>query len=304
MNRDPMVDLDRLLTDFAWNELAETNFFDRIFKNKKYELEVNWSYLDINHCLTKFNIRSQQESEPSGLLRPRTTVDKMKKQVVQRDLCLFRTEFTNTSDEGQTFTFKTERKTTSRCDVNIQRGFKIGGQVDVRLSLPTSPSLPRPDSLAGGEIDTCRITGGLSGELQVTKATGQTIEENLTWGVDSQVKVERKSRVVAALIIREEELTADFVITTTIRAIHSIVPVYVKDKKTKQCLEILEISADNLSRILRSDHGFSRVEDNVVQYLTKGHLRAVYGAQQLIRVDSFKYTDDEEVGRGIVEEVA
>ena len=35
MNRDPMVDLDRLLTDFAWNELAETNFFDRLFKNKK-----------------------------------------------------------------------------------------------------------------------------------------------------------------------------------------------------------------------------------------------------------------------------
>ena len=60
--------------------------------------------------------------------------------------------------------------------------------MDVRLSLPTSPSLPRPDSLAGGEIDTCRITGGLSGELQVTKATGQTIEENLTWGVDSQVR--------------------------------------------------------------------------------------------------------------------
>ena len=54
----------------------------------------------------------------------------------QRELCLFRTEFVNSSTLPQYFTFKTERTTTSRCDISLQRGFRIGATVDVRIALP------------------------------------------------------------------------------------------------------------------------------------------------------------------------
>ncbi|ESN99616.1 hypothetical protein HELRODRAFT_176785 [Helobdella robusta] len=307
---DPMVDIEGLLIHHAWTEIADPNIFDRIFKNKKFQLEVNWSHLDISHQLTSFRIRNRSGTDQiiggssfAQKSKSQTTSEKLRSKVLRRDLCLFRTEFTNTSDEAQTFTFKTERKTTSRqkrlkrqniafkirCDISIQQGFRIGGNVDIRVSIPTTPAgmLPKVADAAASELDTCRITGGLSGELHVTKATGQTIEENLTWGVDSQVNVEPKSRVVAALMIREEELTADFVITTTIRAIHSVVQVYIKDKKTKRLLEILEIPAKNLADILGSDR-FSKLENNVVQCDTKGNIKAVYGAEQVIRVDSYK----------------
>ena len=49
---------------------------------------------------------------------------------------LCRTEFINSSTLAQNFTFKTERTTTSRCDVSLQRGYRIGASVDVRFTLP------------------------------------------------------------------------------------------------------------------------------------------------------------------------
>ena len=65
-----------------------------------------------------------------------------------------------------------------------------------------------------------------------------------------QVKVEKQSRVEASLLIREEELIADFTINSIIRAMQSVIPVYVKDKKTNRILALLEISSDNLAKSL------------------------------------------------------
>jgi len=67
------------------------------------------------------------------------------------------------------------------------------------------------------QSESSRITGGLSGELHVTKATGQTFEETLTWSVDSQVLVEPRTRTIAELMIREEQIVADLTIESTIR---------------------------------------------------------------------------------------
>jgi len=286
--RDPMVDIENLLIDYAWTELAETTCFDRLLRKSRYILEINWGYIDISHRLVAFRIRNRDDQDP----RPDGGVDKVRSKVIQRDLCLFRTEFTNSSPVEQTFTFKTERKTTSRCDISLQRGFRIGANVDVRVSIP----VPGQEGLAaaglqasGNQVDACRITGGLSGELNVTKTTGQTFEETLTWGVDSQIKVKEGSRTVAALMIREEELTADFQIENVIRATHSAIPVYVKDRKTSRVLELIEIPSDKLADILTEGEGFTRAgEDSAVRCETKGTLRAVYGAEQIIKIDSFK----------------
>ena len=234
--RDPVVDIERLLVDYAWSKVADTTFLDRRLKNRRYLLQVNWSYLDIAHSLTSFKLRrhdAKEHADDDVAKKPDAGVDKMKRTVLQRNLCLFRTEFTNASTGEQTFTFKTERKTTSRCDVTLQRGFRVGAHVDVRFSIPVAGQ----DQLAllvqeNRGVEPCRVTGGLSGELHVTKTTGQTFEELLTWGVDSQVKVDSGSRVLAELIVREEELVADFTVESVIRAVQEVLLVYVKSRKT------------------------------------------------------------------------
>ena len=127
---DPVVDIERLLVNYAWKELAEPSCLDRLMKNRKYRLEVNWGYVDISHRVTSFSPRPRDR-----VVRPQD-VASGKDSVTKRDLCLFRTEFKNASLEQQTFTFKTERTTTSRCEINLQRGYRIGTNVDVRVSIP------------------------------------------------------------------------------------------------------------------------------------------------------------------------
>ena len=106
-----------------------------------------------------------------------------------------------------------------------------------------------------------------------------------------QVKVEKQSRVEASLLIREEELIADFTINSIIRAMQSVIPVYVKDKKTNRILALLEISSDNLAEVFRESDGFTILGENAISCDTKGSMRAVYGAEQIIHVQTMPLVD-------------
>jgi hypothetical protein len=130
-SNDPVIDIERLLVDYAWKELAEPSCLDRLLKNRKYKLEVNWGYVDISHRVTSFCLRPRDSTSTDV-----ASGDKLRAAVMKRDLCLFRTEFKNASLEQQTFTFKTERTTTSRCEISLQKGYKIGCNVDVRVTIP------------------------------------------------------------------------------------------------------------------------------------------------------------------------
>jgi len=131
--KDPVVDIERLLVDFAWNELAEPSPMDRLMRHKRYQIDVNWSYLDISHRVIAFQPRRRDVVmvDDSGDGQEQSGVG-------HRKLCLFRTEFVNSSHLPQNFTFKTERRTTSHCSISLQRGFRIGANVNVRVTLPVS----------------------------------------------------------------------------------------------------------------------------------------------------------------------
>jgi len=132
------------------------------------------------------------------------------------------------------------------------------------------------------QVNASRITGGLSGELQVSKSTGQTFEEQLTWSVDSQVKVEGMSRAVAALMIREEELNMDMAIESTVTARRDHIPVYIRCKKSGLLVKRLGIPSRRLANILSESEGFQKIRDCSVMRETRGVVRLVYGAEQVI----------------------
>lgn len=264
-----MVDIERLLVDYAWKELADPSPWDRLVRRRRFRMDVSWSYLDISHRVTDFQLRNR-DLELSKAVTGGGDDDEEGLKVGQRELCLFRTEFVNSSTLPQYFTFKTERTTTSRCDISLQRGYRIGANVDVRFTLPL--------------LESSRVTGGLSGELHVTKATGQTFEEVLTWGVDSQVQVDRRSRTTAALMIREKELIADLTIESIIRPLHDRIPVYIRSRRTGRTLELLDIASTQLPEILTEADGFTRVGSCAVRRETKGLARLVYGAEQVVDI--------------------
>ena len=115
---DPVVDIELLLIKYAW-ERAEKSLWDRLVRRKHFRMDVNWSYLDISHQVKALQPRNRD---------------------MECELCLFRTDFVNSSTLPQNFTFKTERTTTNRYEVSLREQYRIGGNVNVRFTLPVSIS--------------------------------------------------------------------------------------------------------------------------------------------------------------------
>ena len=261
---DPIVDVDEIIKRYCWKELVELKFFDRA---SKYEMEVRWNCIDKTHKLIKFKVNKAAENENS-------LGDKIQK----RDLCLFRTQFKNHSDEEQSYTFKTERQTKSSVNVSVQKGYQIGGNLAVEFSLPGQSLVPGMDSV--------KITGGLSGQLQLTKTKGETFEETLTWTVDSQVKVPPHTLTTASLIIQEENLSAEFSIESSFRVVASAVSVHLKEKKTGKIVQKFEIPRDSFAGVFEKLKAFKMDDTGIVKCITSGVCHMVYGAEQIVQVNS------------------
>ena len=171
---DPVVDIELLLIKYAW-ERAEKSLWDRLVRRKHFRMDVNWSYLDISHRVTAFQPRN----------RDMELWDIEALAVGQRELCLFRTEFVNSSTLPQNFTFKTERTTTNRYEVSLREEYRIGGNVNVRFTLPLVSISPfrghagskkklkqaRRNFLRGGGRTRDRHAGVQSGEENIDTLT-------------------------------------------------------------------------------------------------------------------------------------
>ena len=89
--------------------------------------QVGWNYVDFDHKLTKF--RPPESRIPANF----------------RDVSLFRTKFVNSSNIKQQYTFKTERQTKSTCSISVQKGFTVGGTLNLEFSLPTEQAPANPE---------------------------------------------------------------------------------------------------------------------------------------------------------------
>ena len=208
------VDIERPLIKYAWDEQRDLNCLERFFKKCTHEIELDLSSLVISHEMDE---KIVQENLGDCSVKNR---------------CLFETEFKNFSDHEQKFTFKAERKTTSRYEVTVQEGFKIGGNVNFNIPLTN-------------------ISGGLTGELQVTKSTGQVFEEVLTWSVDNVVAVGPESGIKAELVIQEIDMSTEFVVRSTIKTQKRHVRLLLKHRRSGEVVEVLFIPSHMLKEIFK-----------------------------------------------------
>ena len=193
-SQQTLIDIEGPLIKYWWSDhFLDRNCFQRLMEKCLYEVEVDLSSLIISHELDE---KYQHESLGDFSVKNR---------------CLFETEFKNFSDHEQKFTCKAERKTTSRYEVTVQKEFKIGGNVNFNIPLTN-------------------ISGGLTGELQVTKSTGQVFEEVLTWSVDNVVAVGPESGIKAEMVIQEIDMSTEFVVRSTIKTQNGLVRLFLKHR--------------------------------------------------------------------------
>jgi len=107
---------------------------------------------------------------------------------------LFQTKFVNNTKDPQEYTMRTEKTTRSSCSTSIETTF-------TNLKTP---------------CEVFEASAGYSREQSLTNSDGETLEEELTWGVESLIKVKAEHVAEAQLVVDEKKYAGDFVIETTI----------------------------------------------------------------------------------------
>ncbi|KAK2153950.1 hypothetical protein LSH36_281g10028 [Paralvinella palmiformis] len=192
------------------------------------------------------------------------------------DVCvLFQTKFTNNTKDPQEYTMRTEKTTRSTCSTSVETGFTRGIDLGVTLKTP-------------GEV--LEASAGYHRELSLTNSEGETFEEELTWGVESVIKVKPEHVAEAQLVVKERKQSGDFIITTKISG-----TVYVTFTNVRDNNSFLKATGGDVASIMEQyleterrkgePLEFVTIQDDTVTMVTKGSCRFRYGIRQEVKVD-------------------
>ncbi len=161
---------------------------------------------------------------------------------------LFRTYFTNETEQEQEYSFKTERKTRQSCSFSFVKGFSREKEGQITFKLP---------------YEIVEIGAGLKTEQSVEYGRDQTNEEEISWGVDSLIKVSPLSKTTAELVINELELVRDFHVVSYFKGRLSVCLNLKKDNTFVKSLagDIVQILA------MAADKHWINMETNRVQFI-------------------------------------
>ena len=278
------LDLEQIVTDWAWREYDTTaNRRQRRLREKqkknpgrKYiNVTIDWSDVKFKDT-TEW--RALTEEKPEGMSGDSNANEAAGGQMADfgksSASILFQTKFTNNTQDGQEYTLKTEKTTRSSCSTEIETSYTKGIEMSVNLKTP-------------GEIFECNA--GYSRELTLTNNDGETLEEELTWGVESLIKVKPEHIAYAQLVVNEKKYSGEFVVMSKVRG---YVAVEFRDVKgevptTITVHNIAEIVKDYLQIQNRIGDPLEYVEvkDNIVVIRTKGVCQFRFGIRQEVVVN-------------------
>jgi len=181
-----IVDLDLIVEKWIYYMWEKTKTSKQ---SSKYEFDdlnivVNWSKVELVQDEAKFSKENRLESK------------------MPTSQTLFRTFFTNNTDIEQEYSFKTDRVTRQSCGFQFMKGFMREKEGGVSFKLPD---------------DILEIGGGLRSEQSIECGKDQTNEQEISWGVDSVIKVKPHHRTKASLIINELKMEREFSLETRMK---------------------------------------------------------------------------------------
>jgi len=244
-----IVDLDDFIKKWAVQlfDITKNREQARISKDN-LEFTVNWNRTKFVHNEPTF----AEQTKPST---PKSHV-------------LFKTLFTNSTDLEQEYCFKTERTTCSTCEVFVERAVTTGTEISLNLKTP---------------CEVFEAHAGFKRELTLTKTQGEVIEESLTWGVDSAIKVPPHHRASAELVIYEDEFEGNFVVHTEFSG-----KVHVSVTNSKDNNSFVKSIEGDVDQIMKREldnglKGFS-IDKGIVSFNTNGRCRFRYGIEQHVKI--------------------
>jgi len=249
-----------------------------------FQNETSWQHLDVVPIEDSADPNKSNDTNANlaGATRIRNTVqggvgvDDVGSQTKTR--VLFKTMFRNNSRSVQDYTMRTEKTTRSSCTTSMETAYTKGIDMCVTLKTP------------------CEVFEGNAGfhsELTLTKAEGETIEEELTWGVESHIKVEGGNLATAMLVVEEIKYSGSFVILSTIRGRVSVTFTNKKDNNShvhSVSADIVDILQDYVEQQRPMKKFIDEIitiqeSDRSILMQTKGKCDFRFGIQQHVLLD-------------------
>jgi hypothetical protein len=152
---------------------------------EELDVHVDWSGVSITHDDVQY---ADQPHAP----KPKSSVQ-----------TVYRTNFTNNTDAEQEYSFMTERATRQVCTLTFTNGFALKNQgFTIKFTMPK---------------DILSLGGGVKREHSVEYGYDETKEQEVTWSVDSRIRVGPMSRTLASVDIKEIEHEKDFMVLARVR---------------------------------------------------------------------------------------
>lgn len=249
-----LVDLEAIIRNWAKQIFEVTKTREEAKINKKHlEYNINWSHV-FNECR-----------------EPRYTVLGVDTRYVRQsknEQVLFKSTFTNSTEREQEYSFKTQRTTRSTATISIEKGVCRGMDMQLKLKTP---------------CEIVEANAGFHNEISIIHIGENTVEEELTWGVDSTINVPPFCETIAELVILEDCQTRSFSVDNCISG--RVVVTVTNLKENNSLVTIIEGKMADIIRGVanHSALGFS-IKDDIVSYTTKGTCKFKYGVEQIVKL--------------------
>lgn len=177
---------------------------------------------------------------------------------------VFKTTFVNDTDNEQDYQLMAERKTMSTCSFELFEGYVNEGQAELSVSVP---------------IPGCALEAGAGFRTEYVLETTRTksVQEEMNWNVQSNVKIPAKSQTTAELQVKEKEYKGRFEIKTYFKGDISL-KLFNRDGH-----EVLQIDLGDIDDIFTRNLGFQRDNKGLFK-MTRGTCKARFGIDQKIEL--------------------
>lgn len=127
---------------------------------------------------------------------------------------------------------------------------------------------------------------GFSREVEVSKSEGETIEKELVWSVDSNIKLPPQTKTLANLIINQQEFDSKFKINSKF---WGKVIVCIHNRKDNN--NFMRAIEGDVKDLFRGKDGFT-VKGRTVSYVSEGKCHFRFGVDQSVHLQQLSLTDN------------
>lgn len=279
-----MLNLHEIVEEWSLREYLKTatRSQKRLYEKERLKpknylgMDIDWSevtFVDITHWPRIDHEKFEDEEETkcgdvTGRYLQPINNGKTKVSV------LFSTKYTNDTSDSQEYTMRTQKTTRSTCETSVECGFTRGKDMSVTLKMP-------------GEI--LEVNAGYTSENTLTSKDGQTFEEEISWGVESVIKVKPGHVADAELVVNEKKISGKYEIVTKISG-----TIYVTFTKIKDNNAFVKLVGNDISDIVQKYIEMKKkinlspphvsIENSTITITTKGNCLFRYGIKQEVVV--------------------